>query len=211
MSYFSQSDLEGIIGKDAMLACFDDDGNGFINQTYFAECQSLSDADVDGGLARVYPGPFPVFQVIPAWTASTSYSVGQMVIPTAPTGYAFRCVGLAGESGAVQPTWPAQYGVTVADGAVTWLCVSTVPELIRHASLLYGRAHAYERSPEYTRRYGSRPREQAEAYMQRLVQAEEYLSDYIGSPQPANVGGYVYAQGPRMTVDQCGQTTTGDF
>src|ERR1700722_15317500 len=199
MSYFAQTDLEGIIGKDALLACFDDDGNGFINQTYFAECQSLSDADVDGGLARVYPGPFPVFQVIPAWTAYTSYDVGQMVIPTIPSGYAFRCVGMAGVSSGAQPAWPTQYGLTISDGTVTWLCVSTTPELIRHASLLYGKAHAYDRSAEYPRRYGSSPRQEAEAYMQRLVQAEEYLSDFIGSPQPANVGGHVYPPRPPPT------------
>lgn len=211
MSYFSQADLEGIIGKAAMLACFDDDGNGFINQTYFAECQALSDGDVDGALALVYPGPFPVFQILSAWAATTSYAVGTVVVPTVASGYAFRCVGLAGTSSGIQPTWPTQYGVTIADGTVTWLCVSTTPELIRHASLLYGKSYAYGRSPEYTRRYGSKPMADAEAYMQRLVQAQEYLSDYIGAPVPANAGGYTYANGPVMTVDCNGQTTTGDF
>jgi hypothetical protein len=212
MSYWSQADLEGLIGDAAVEAIFDPKRNGFVDPQILAEVQALADTNVDAVLARTYPGPFPIFQVIPTWAANQSYAVGQMVIPTVASGYAFRCVGLAGNSGGVQPTWPTQYGQTVTDGQVTWLCASTVPELIRHASLLFGKALAYQRSPEYTKRYGSKPMEEAEAYCQRLTQAESYLTDLIGTPQPSNVGGIVYAHGPRMTVDRCdGTGSCGDF
>lgn len=212
MSYWSQADLEGFIGGAAVKAIFDPQRNGFVDPQILAEVQALADTNVDAVLARTYPGPFPIYQVIPAWQANQSYQVGQMVVPTVASGYAFRCVGVPGVSSGAQPTWPTQYGVPTSDGTVTWLCVSTVPELIRHASLLFGKALAYQRSPEYTKRYGSKPMDEAEAYCQRLTQAESYLTDLIGTPQPSNVGGLVYAHGPRMTVDSAsGRSNTGDF
>jgi len=212
MSYWSRADLEGLIGKAAVVAIFDDDRNGFPDVQKIGEVQALADAEVDGTLARTYPGPFTIVQIIPAWTALTNYAVGSMVIPTVATGYAFRAVGKAGASGAVQPTWGTTYGVLLIDGTTTWQCVSITPELVRMASLLWGRALAYERSPEYTKRYGDRPRKLAEKKLQDLTEAKEYLADFIGSPLPGNVGGLIYAHGARMTTDDGnGNELTGDF
>jgi hypothetical protein len=59
------------------------------------------------------------------WTASTSYSVGQFIVPTTfnsisgSTGRVFYC-STAGTSGSSQPTWPTTIGGTVTDGGVTW-------------------------------------------------------------------------------------------
>jgi prepilin-type N-terminal cleavage/methylation domain-containing protein len=53
-----------------------------------------------------------------AWTASTTYTVGQYVRPTniATSPYLFRVI-VAGTSGATEPTWPATLNATVAGGA----------------------------------------------------------------------------------------------
>ena len=59
------------------------------------------------------------------WQATTAYSVGDMVLRTAGTGYEsiaglfMRCT-TAGTSGGTQPTWNTTPGGTTADGTVTW-------------------------------------------------------------------------------------------
>ena len=50
---------------------------------------------------------------------STTYVVGQMVIPTTSNGYVYRCT-VAGTSGIAAPTWPTSNGHTVTDGTITW-------------------------------------------------------------------------------------------
>lgn len=54
------------------------------------------------------------------WTASTAYSVGQIVVPTTSNGYVYR-VSVAGTSAASAPTFPTTVGETVTDGGVTWV------------------------------------------------------------------------------------------
>lgn len=212
MSYWSQSDLEGMIGQQTVLNLYQDGGTGVVNPVYLAEVQSLSDGETDGGLARVWPGPYPVVQVFPTWAPSTSYPVGAMVVPTVQAGLAYRAVGSPGTTSGTQPTWPALLGSSVIDGGVTWIAVSTTPELIKRASLMFGRAYSYERHPDYVRRYGDGPRKAAEANLERLLEAKEYIEDALGSTTPTNVGGIVYAHGSRMTVDlRNGMPTTGDF
>ena len=62
-----------------------------------------------------------------AWTASTAYSVGDVVRATTlqTTGLVFRCT-VAGTSGAAEPSWPTDIGSTIADGGVTWAAISSV-------------------------------------------------------------------------------------
>jgi len=58
------------------------------------------------------------------WAATTAYTVGNMVQPTTPNGYVYRCT-TAGTSAGSEPTWPtADPGDTVADGTVVWTLVS---------------------------------------------------------------------------------------
>lgn len=57
-----------------------------------------------------------------AWTPSTSYSVGDYVIPTGSTGLRYRCVG-AGLSLPTEPTWPTVKGEQMTEdgvGVPTW-------------------------------------------------------------------------------------------
>ena len=58
-----------------------------------------------------------------AWAASTAYSLGDIVVPTAglENGFRYECTA-AGSSDASEPTWPLTEGGTVVDGTVTWTC-----------------------------------------------------------------------------------------
>lgn len=212
MTYWSAADLQALLGTQVVLECFDDQRVGVINPALLSQVQALADNLVDGALGRVYPGPFPIVQTFPTWAASLGYGSSAMVQPSAAAGYAFRVIGAGGTSGVSEPTWPAQLGLTVQDNGITWLCVSTTPELIRYASLLWGKALAYERHSEYVKRYGARARKEAETNLDRLVAARSYLTDALNLTKPDNVGGVVYARGPRMTIDSVtGESNSGDF
>jgi len=56
-----------------------------------------------------------------AWAASTAYSLGAAVRPTARNTFVYE-VTTAGTSAATEPTWPTTPGNTVVDGTVTWTC-----------------------------------------------------------------------------------------
>ena len=64
-----------------------------------------------------------------AWTASTAYSVGDVVhaVTLQPTGLVFRCTA-AGTSAATQPPWPTDIGSVITDGTVTWQAISSTYE-----------------------------------------------------------------------------------
>jgi flagellar hook protein FlgE len=60
----------------------------------------------------------------PAWAASTAYTVGQTISPSASNGHIYQCT-VAGTSGATPPsTWPTD-GSTFTDGGVTWQDMGT--------------------------------------------------------------------------------------
>jgi len=61
----------------------------------------------------------------PEWEATTAYSLGDMVIPTTPNGYIYRCVS-AGTSDSSEPSWPTVgLGTTVVDDGVIWALYAT--------------------------------------------------------------------------------------
>jgi hypothetical protein len=53
------------------------------------------------------------------WTASTVYSVGDIVRPVTANGRSYKCT-TGGTSGSSQPTWPTTFHGTVGDGSVVW-------------------------------------------------------------------------------------------
>jgi len=78
---------------------------------------------------RIINGDFSVWQRgenflygTPAtWAASTSYNVGDIVIPTTANGYYYVCT-VAGTSDSTECTWPTKVGEKVTDNTVTWEC-----------------------------------------------------------------------------------------
>ena len=57
----------------------------------------------------------------PIWTSGGTFSLGQIVKPTASYNYTYECT-VAGTAGSTEPTWPTTVGNTVTDGGVTWTC-----------------------------------------------------------------------------------------
>ncbi len=57
-----------------------------------------------------------------SWAATTAYTYGQIVKPSTPNGFLYRCVA-AGTSGGSAPTFPTVVGQTVVDSGVTWACL----------------------------------------------------------------------------------------
>lgn len=60
---------------------------------------------------------------LPAWVATTAYTLGQSVEPTVDNGFRYSVV-TAGTTGASEPTWPTSIGSDVVDGSVVWRCVA---------------------------------------------------------------------------------------
>lgn len=58
------------------------------------------------------------------WVGSAVRAVGDMVRPTTPNGYIYRCTVAGTSAAAPEPTWPTTFGGTVVDGTVTWQCQS---------------------------------------------------------------------------------------
>lgn len=58
------------------------------------------------------------------WAASTTYAVGQVVIPASVNGYLYQNL-TAGESGSSHPTYPTTFGETVSDSGCLWANVGS--------------------------------------------------------------------------------------
>ncbi len=54
-----------------------------------------------------------------AWSSSTSYSEGDIVIPSTRNGHRYRATN-GGTSASSEPTWPTAFGDTVVDNNITW-------------------------------------------------------------------------------------------
>lgn len=55
------------------------------------------------------------------WAASTTYALGDLVVPTTPNrvGYLYECTNI-GDSGATEPTWDEVVSSVTVDGGVEW-------------------------------------------------------------------------------------------
>lgn len=60
-----------------------------------------------------------------SWTPGTAYATGDKRRPSQPmrNGLQYQA-STGGTTGGVEPTWPMEYAVTVADGSVVWTCVA---------------------------------------------------------------------------------------
>lgn len=61
-AYFGQANLENFLGTATVLALFDDNNTGVVNTTALNDIAAQASARLDGKLARVYSGPFPIAQ-----------------------------------------------------------------------------------------------------------------------------------------------------
>jgi hypothetical protein len=79
----------------------------------------------------------PILPIIPPrsmWDNATSYSIGQIVIPTSLDIYEYEMVGFVHKSDAMEPTWPALAGGTasskvgseVRDNKILWRAIELV-------------------------------------------------------------------------------------
>lgn len=62
--------------------------------------------------------------VVPAWTAATTYATGARVSKVTDDGLIFQA-STGGISGNAEPTWPTVPPWTVADNTVTWMSASS--------------------------------------------------------------------------------------
>ncbi len=112
-------------------------GNGSINQagstvtansSSTLEVQANYSTDTVPSAATLTLNMIPS-SVAPAWAATTSYLVGQLVIPVVPNGHYYQCT-IAGTSGGAEPVWPTD-GTPVIDGSVTWLDIGREPDFVK--------------------------------------------------------------------------------
>jgi len=102
-------DLEAAVIEQKAKALRNEFENTFLNG------DSSVNAKQPDGLYKTMKGT--------AWQASTAYSLGDVVVPTAgnENGFRYECTS-AGTSDASEPTWPTAEGETVDDNTVTWTC-----------------------------------------------------------------------------------------
>jgi len=102
-------DLEAAVIEQKAKALRHEFENTFLNG------DSGVDANQPDGLYKTMKGT--------AWTASTAYTLGQFVVPTAglENGFRYECTTV-GTSGSSAPTWPTTEGATVADNTAVWTC-----------------------------------------------------------------------------------------
>lgn len=58
----------------------------------------------------------------PTVARNTAYTLGQLVTPVTPNGFAYECAAAGTSHASNEPTWPTVIGQTVTDGTVTWRC-----------------------------------------------------------------------------------------
>lgn len=83
----------------------------------------MVDASTDNG--RIVAGYTPGI-----WQATTTYALGQRVIPmTGPNGFLYECT-TAGDSDSGEPSWPTQIGQSVSDDSAAWTCIAPDATLV---------------------------------------------------------------------------------
>ena len=91
----------------------------------------------------------------PVWTASVSYAVNSIVVPTVTNGHFYKAVQ-GGTSGAAQPTFPTGTGQRVSDGQIIWQeagllnTAAPPPPGASHIQVYAGSLWAWDTSPTNT-------------------------------------------------------------
>lgn len=108
-------------------------------------------------------------------------------------------------------SWLPSIYTKIPDGSDT----SDTPELLRAAELAYAKAIAWERHREYARASGVDVEnlfKRADDMMARIQASVLRITDSPPERAPANVGGFVRNNGPRVFCsDPSGRSNSGDF
>lgn len=92
-----------------------------------------------------------------------------------------------------------------------------VPAIIKNCTIEFAIAFSFERHPEYVQTYGEQYRgttryKRACEMAERLATGLQETPDWVLSPKGQNVGGIIYANGPRTIIDSPNGTSNGgDF
>ena len=102
---------------------------------FVADIKNLTIDRVEGILKSV-PNPTEVNSVknAPTWTASTSISEGQIILPTTSNGHFYICT-TAGTSDSTEPTWSTTEGATITDNTVTWTEAGSITGAVQNIFL----------------------------------------------------------------------------
>lgn len=56
------------------------------------------------------------------WENTTAYTLGNLIEPTTPNNFIYKCTTAGTSHATTEPTWPTSIGSTVVDGTVVWTC-----------------------------------------------------------------------------------------
>lgn len=109
-------------------------------------------------------------------------------------------------------SWLSEYGPQPFSAAV--LAQLGADPLLKDAAIKYAIAYTFDRHPEYIRstrdESGGKRLKDADAMMERILDARQRPPTVATTP--ANVGGVVVDNGPRLYVDSAdGSTNSGDY
>jgi hypothetical protein len=95
-----------------------------IEQKAKAVQHEFENAFLNGTGASNQPSGLYIILKGTAWTASTAYALGDIVVPTAglENGFRYECTVAGTSHATTEPTWPIVEGATVVDNTATWTC-----------------------------------------------------------------------------------------
>lgn len=101
---------------DAFIHIIDRDPSNqyvvIIDDTQTLQVRSLADGTAETVVMELYE----------AWAATHAYVVDDLVVPSTPNGFAYRCT-TAGTSGGTEPTWGTTLGGTTNDGTAVFTAI----------------------------------------------------------------------------------------
>lgn len=109
--------------------------------------------------------------------------------------------------GWVEPTYELEVPLDVGQ---------RVPRLLKRCAMLYFVSIAFDRHPEYAKKYGEDPRakgswNKAEKLGEQIQSATKLFVE-VDAPKPGNIGGPLQDGGPSLMIDpSTGRYTGGDF
>ena len=117
-------------------------------------------------------------KICSVWVASTAYSYGDVIVPTAvnQNGRRYKCIR-AGTSGSTEPFWNPYYGGRVVDGSLVWEECGAQPKSLwdMNAAVYNGwLAKASKVAPDFDFSGAGESYKRSQVYEQCLKQAAKF-------------------------------------